>query len=708
MPAHRGLGVGLQRGLTVPVLVAAARFAQQHGKQALVRVLGAAAAYQVLRLVADVRALRARSPHPGSAAFRARHADMRRVPESEIERRFNAKWLEADSAPHEFDFIVVGAGSAGCALARRLSGCASATVLVIECGPEAQNASAVSQPRKMVSLWRSEVDWGMRSTPQPQLGGRVIDLDRGKTLGGSSALNFMMWVRGARQDFDRWADQYGCGPEWSYEGVLPSFRRIEALRRDTVPGADDALRGRSGPVQLNTLYPRPPEVEAFLAAAEHAGLSRTADYNGAHMEGFGDVQHSVAAAGGGAHRRCDCFSAFLEPVLRSRPNLYVASEGFVRRVLIDRAAGSGTGRDPSAPPTPASTSATAYVARGVELELPSGRRLELRARREVVLCAGALMSPQLLMLSGVGDAAALRRHGIAAKVHLPAVGRNLQDHPFCEVNFKAHAPNAPLAATGGMNGVGFYKTDVNREREAAQGRGRGPDAELILCSRMDAASCGPKVLLNNVESYMPNIKTSTLLRPLYRLVLAAAGLSTSTEAIRQDVLRVVGIACEYNQPEARGTVRLASADPHDPPVVDLRLLDHPADMEGMLQGVKKARELLLSPPLAHMRAEWNSYCVVVPGASDDELRAYIRAHARTTWHYSCTARMGAVGDENAAVDPRLRVRGVRGLRVADASVWPRVTSGNTNAPAIMTGDKGAELILQDHKLVGAPAQQTRL
>ena len=227
----------------------------------------AATAYKLAEL------LHAEPPttHPGTSEHRA-HCDTQRVPEAQVEHRFNAAWLAAPGAPRTFDFIVVGAGSAGCALARRLSSAASATVLLVECGPEAQNSAAVSTPHNMAALWRSEVDWGLRSTPQQHLlpKGRVIDLERGKTLGGSSAINYMMWVRGSRCDFDRWAREFGCGAEWSFDGVLPSFQQLEDAA--AVPGHDPALRGRGGPLELSTLHPPLPETEAFLASAAACGL----------------------------------------------------------------------------------------------------------------------------------------------------------------------------------------------------------------------------------------------------------------------------------------------------------------------------------------------------------------------------------------------------------------------------------------------------
>jgi choline dehydrogenase len=747
--------------MPLATLVAAMRYASQHGHTALLAALRATAAYQALKLGVELSTLQAPRLHPGTAAFRAQHADVRRVPEAEIEHRFDASWLGADGAAREFDFIIVGAGSAGCALARRLSSCASATVLLIECGPEAQNAGAVATPHKMVSLWRSEVDWGLRSTPQAHLrpSGRVVDLERGKTLGGSSSINYMMWVRGAREDFDRWDAQYGAGPEWSHKGVLPNFKALERVSRESLGGnpgavsaADLKLRGGAGPLELSVLHPPLAETTAFLKTAGRVGLAPTADYNGAHMaERAAQVQTTVTPQGG---RRADAFTVFVEPLLRSRKNLHIASQGFVRRVLLgaspaeaeaERAkagytgaaaaaseagaagasaaaegssssseeaggagnkgggsgSGSGSGSGGGGAAAGSGDGATSLPrARGVELELPDGRRIELHARREVVLCAGAIMTPQLLMLSGIGDRAELRRHGIHTAVDLPGVGKNLQDHPYVPLAGKAAdgAHGLPVLSNGGLSGLAFHKTKLNEARERAQGHARGPDAELIFMSRIDALSYGPKTLVHKLELALPSLKSSALLAPLYHGTIRLAEALFSLEALRTDVLRVLGVSCEYNQPSARGSVRLASADPHAHPLVDLRLLDHPEDMAAMIEGMKKARTLMTTPPLSDLVAEWLPEAEGCDAWDDAAWTEYILERAQTTWHYSCTARMGRAGDPEAVVDNRLRVFGVRGLRCGDASVWPCITSGNTNAPAMMTGDKCGELILKDHAI----------
>lgn len=546
---QRGFGAA-----TAERIMASLAYLREHGKTIAVRSSAAAAALQLARMLrASAEPV---TTHPGTAAWRRKHTDVSRVPESQIEHRFDAAWLAAPGAPRSFDFIVVGAGSAGCAMARRLSGAASATVLLVECGPEAQNAANVTTPHKMVSLWRSEVDWGLRSTPQEHLlpKGRVIDLERGKTLGGSSSINYMMFVRGSPCDFDRWATQYGAGDEWSHAGVLPSFRAIERVGESVVPGHDPSLRGADGPLEISTVFPTLPETNAFLESAEACGLGRTADYNGEKHEGFGPTQYSVSRG-----KRADAFNTFVEPVLRERPNLRVASEGFVRRVLFDAGA-DGAPR-----------------ARGVELELPEGGRIELSATREVVLCAGAILSPQLLMLSGVGDREELAQHGIKAVAHVPAVGKNLQDHPYVPLFCKRAEPRDAVLSNGGLSGCGFLQTDVNRRREVKEGHKRGADAEIIFCSRIDASSYGPRALMHvKMQRLLPSLKTSPLLRPLYSGSIALAELLFGTEAARQDILTVFGISCEFNQPQARGTVRLASADPFAKPIVDLHLLDQRA------------------------------------------------------------------------------------------------------------------------------------
>ena len=413
-------------------------------------------------------------PHPGTAEAR-QNCDNPAVAPDEFEQRFVA--TAARLQDQTFDFIVVGAGSAGCVAARRLSMDPNVSVLLVECGGEAQNAANVRSATKIFSLIRSEVDWGLVSTPQPQLGGRVIPLDRGKTLGGTSALNWHMWVRGAPQDFDRWADECGCGPEWSYRNVVQNFQNLERLSdktstvRHRAPeepsGVDYEVRGANGSLTPNVVFPPLKEIDAFIEACAANDIKPTVDYNGADQYGVGYTQQSTNINNG---RRNDAFTCFVEPIIRERPNLHIASEAMCLKVLFS----------------------PDKRAKGVRLQLPTGRAIDVLCNKEVVLCAGAIHSPQLLLLSGVGDATHLREHGIPVVADIPAVGLHLQDHPgfalfghvredVVEEDYKNKR-----AGTGGLNGVAFFKTDEDRRRDAERGSDSGPDAELVALTRLNS------------------------------------------------------------------------------------------------------------------------------------------------------------------------------------------------------------------------------
>jgi len=630
------------------------------------------------------------APHPGTQAGRAR-AWNPQIPPAEFEHRFIA--TRARLSERRWDFIVVGAGSAGCVLASRLSQDPKVQVLLIEGGGEAQNARIIKDPRNATRLVGCEADWGFRSTPQPQLlpSGRILDLERGKGLGGSSCLNYNMWVRGAPEDFDRWNKEYGCGEEWSYAGVLPHFEAIERCTAGSSEGAvaAPAGRGSSGELSPQTPWPPPPEIGAFLESAELHGIPQTGDYNGpGGQAGSGLVEQSVDKA----RTRADAFNTFVEPYLRTRPNLAVASEGFVRRLVFD---------------------GTHCV--GVEVQLNDGSLTEVRASSEVILSAGALQSPQLLMLSGVGDAKALASLGIPLVADVPAVGQHLQDHPVIPVPFTLpdnladeFGVESIPTGTSGLNGIAFWKTEVDKQRDQGRGSESGCDMETILVSRFDPGLL-VKVVVSKAEAWLSNIRSGS--RPwTERAVVRLGRWLSQTEAVKKDIARTMYVATEYNHPISRGTVALRSADPLAPPLVDCAWVRDPSDLDAMVESVKKMREMLRTGPLAKfvgdMQALPGIHSTFASGpapffeASDAQLRDFVRHAVGTTWHYSCTARMGAPDAplSEAALDPRLRVRGVTGLRVADQSVTPFVVSANTNASSMMIGDKAAKLILQDHRL----------
>mmetsp|Transcript_54919 Transcript_54919/g.146948 ORF Transcript_54919/g.146948 Transcript_54919/m.146948 type:complete len:638 (+) Transcript_54919:48-1961(+) len=630
-----------------------------------------------------------KSPHPGTAAARAM-AEHRVVEDSHFERRFTASAALKDQT---FDFVVVGSGSAGSACAGRLAASPSRpSVLLLEAGGEAQNAPAVRAHHHMLRLWRSEVDWHYRTTPQPQLtnadnsGGRVMDLERGKTLGGSSCLNYGMWVRGAAQDFNRWANQFKCGSDWSYEAVLPNFKRLEGLAGSPLleggEAPDAKYRGFHGPVAARVPHPPLPEVRDFIQACAANGVPPTNDYNGAQMEGAAPTQFSVLASGG----RANAFTSFVDPLVRQGlPNLTVASEAFVTKVVLE-----GT------------------KAKGVQLELPEGDTITVRAGKEVILSAGAIATPQLLMLSSIGPRDQLEKYGIPVVSDLPGVGSNLQDHPVAGLSVCAPPKaveqlSARLDSTG-LNGVAFTKSRKDKERDGRAGVDSGPDLELVLLSRLDPLGWPVKAFVHDFQGKMPQLHTNSWLQPLRDLIHSAGQCLVST-VVEEKAKGTIGLMVVLNHPgkKSMGSVKLSSGDIRDHPLIDDALVRDEEDVECLLEGVKLVRDILLSPGMKKWvgGVEVNGLANSVEelaAASDEALRAHILRTTTTTWHYSCTARMGDPADPDVVCDPHLRVKGVQGLRVADASVMPFVVSGNTNASSMMIGDKCAELVLRDHGL----------
>jgi len=523
------------------------------------------------------------------------------------------------------DYVIVGSGSAGAALAYRLTE-AGRTVTVIEAGgtdwgPFIQMPAALSYPMNM-----ARYDWGFESEPEPHLANRRLVVPRGKVIGGSSSVNGMVWVRGHARDYDHWAEQGAQG--WAYANVLPYFRRIEHWH-----GAQPSdWRGTDGPMHIRRARQWNPLFHAFVEAGRQAGYPVTQDYNGAQQEGFGAFDMSVHKG-----RRWSTANAYLRPALKTGRLRIV--HGQARRVVFEGA-------------------------RAVGVEIARRGKVEtVRAAREVVLSASSINTPKLLMLSGIGPAAHLAEHGIALRADRPGVGQNLQDHLEVYVQFAAAKPitlyrywNLIGKALIGAQWL-FTKT------------GHGASNQFESCSFIRSAA--------GVE--YPDIQFHFLPIAVRYDGKAAAeghGFQVHTGPMRSP---------------SRGSVTLRSGDPLAPPVIRFNYMSHEDDWRDFRRVLRLTREIFAQPAMAeHVHHE------IQPGDAvqdDAGLDAFIREHAESAYHPCGTARMGAADDPMAVVDPECRVIGVEGLRVADSSVFPRVTNGNTNAPSILVGEKAADHIL---------------
>ncbi|WP_170419647.1 GMC family oxidoreductase [Ruegeria arenilitoris] len=536
----------------------------------------------------------------------------------------------------QFDYVIVGGGSAGCVLANRLSANPGTRVCLLEAGGGG-NSILVRMPAAVVAMLpgRPKINnWAFETVPQPGLNGRTGYQPRGRALGGSSAINAMLYVRGQRQDYDGWAD-LGC-EGWDWDSVLPYFKRSENNER----GADD-LHGADGPLQVSDQKEERPITRAFVEAAAQLQHKVTDDFNRGDNEGAGLYQvtqfHDPAKNG----ERCSAAAAYLFPVM-DRPNLTVITGAQAREITFDGHRATGV----------------------IYRQGGKGADLTVTAAREVLVCSGALKSPQLLQLSGIGDPEDLSPHGITVRHALPGVGKNLQDHLDFILAYKTKdTDNFGIGAAGT---VGLIK-HLMRWRKTGVSMAATPFAE------------GAAFLKTSPDLDRPDIQlhfTIALVDDHARKLHLGYGFSCHICKLR---------------PESRGTVSLHSADPFAAPAIDPAYLSDPRDLDTMIKGARMTREILEAPALAKYRHK--EMFGTDTARTDTDWEGHIRARADTIYHPVGTCKMGV--DDMAVVDPQLRVRGLHGLRVVDASVMPTLVSGNTNAPTIMIAEKAADMILAD-------------
>ena len=526
-----------------------------------------------------------------------------------------------------FDYIIVGAGSAGCVLANRLSADHNNQVLLIEAGPE-NKALSLRMPAAVLSnLNSTRHNWAFQGDPEPELNGRQLKHDRGKTLGGSSSINGMVFIRGHALDFERWR-QSGC-EGWSYADVLPYFKRME-----TYDGGGDEYRGDSGPLKVHRPTPKNPLTLAFMKAGEEAGYPITDDICGFRQEGFGLLDCTVSQG-----ERWSTARAYLDPA-RNRPNLTILTQAQVQRLLLQ-------GRE----------------ATGVVCKDRNGKTITALAEKEVILSAGAVGSPHLLMLSGIGPADHLRAHGIDVVADLSGVGQNLNDHPDFVLKYKCLQPVSLWPQT---------------RRLASTAAG----VQWLLTKKGICAS-------NHFEAVACVRSAPVVEYPDLQLTITPVAVDDETWApLQEHAFQIhVGLMQAYS----RGRIELRSSDPAATPRILVNYLQDPRDRDRLRTGIRIVRELVEQPAFKELCGE-----EIFPGTkvqSDEDLDQCLNAKIASQWHLSGTARMGSSTDRGAVVDPLGQVYGIDRLRVVDASIMPVVTNGNTNSPTIMIAEKLSDAIL---------------
>lgn len=529
----------------------------------------------------------------------------------------------------EADFVIIGSGSAGSAMASRLSEDGAHSVLVLEfggtdLGPLIQMPAALSYPMNM-----PRYDWGYQSEPEPHLGGRRLACPRGKVIGGSSSINGMVYVRGHARDFDHWAEQGADG--WSYADVLPYYLRMENWD-DRGHGGDPDWRGDDGPMHVTRGPRENPLFHAFVRAGAQAGFELTSDYNGEKQEGFGPMEQTVHNG-----RRWSTANAYLKPALK-RPNLDTV-KCLARRVVIEDG-------------------------RAIGVEVERGGRVEtIRARREVVIAASSINSPKLLMLSGVGAAAHLAEHGIDVVADRPGVGQNLQDHLELYIQ---QACTQPITLFKHWNL--FSKAMIGAQWLFSK-TGHGASNQFESAAFLRSA---PGVEYPDMQYHFLPIAV----RYDGQAAAEGHGFQAHTGPMRSP---------------SRGAVTLRSSDPNDPPKILFNYMSTEQDWADFRHCIRLTREIFGQAAFDPYRGK-----EIQPGSdlqTDDELNGFIKEHVESAYHPCGTARMGRADDPLAVVDPECRVIGVDNLRLADSSIFPRITNGNLNAPSIMVGEKASDHIL---------------
>lgn len=531
----------------------------------------------------------------------------------------------------EVDYIIVGAGSAGCVLANRLTADGKHTVLLLEAGPADRYPWIHIPIGYAKTMFHDRYNWGFKTEPEAYLGGRSIYQPRGKVLGGSSSINGLMYIRGQRNDYDHWAE-LGYG-NWAWSECLPYFRKLE--HNDL---GDSPTRGTGGPLWASTVAGGGKLADAFIEAGSSMGVPIVNDFNSGPQEGVGYYQLTTRKG-----FRCSTATAYLKPI-RTRNNLYVEVNAHATKVTFEGSRAAG-------------------------IAFSQGNRVQtVKARKEVLLCAGALQSPQLLQLSGVGCARHLSEFGIPVIANLPGVGENLQDHFQARLVYEVSEPittNDALRSIAGRVGMGLQWI-CNRKGPLAV----GINVAGLFCRVM------PESRTPDVQFHFGTLSADH-----------AAGKPHSFSGCTYSVCQL--------RPQSRGHVRLKTRDPLGPPAITFNYLASEYDQRVTVEAVKFARQVANAAPLQKlMKQEFK------PGAdvqSDDEILAFCRENGTTIFHPSGTARMGHANDPLAVVDERLNVLGVTGLRVVDCSIMPTLVSGNTNVPTVMIAEKAADMILEDSR-----------